>query len=80
MCTKVYKGGFMSLGWADNLDMLAQNGVLDFDAPAYITGQTPRYVGGLSSQPSPFVGPMPNNQNLQQPKVDEFSYEKKDAN
>ncbi len=68
----------MSLGWADNLDMLAQNGVLDFDAPAYITGQTPRYVGGLSSQPSPFVGPMPNNQNLQQPKVDEFSYEKKD--
>lgn len=78
MCTKVYKGGFMSLGWADNLDMLAQNGVLDFDAPAYITGQTPRYVGGLSSQPSPFVGPMPNNQNLQQPKVDEFSYEKKD--
>ena len=78
MCTKVYKGGFMSLGWADNLDMLAQNGVLVFDAPAYITGQKPRYVGGLSSQPSPFVGPMPNNQNLQQPKVDEFSYEKKD--
>ena len=78
MCTKVYKGGFMSLGWADNLDMLAQNGVLVFDAPAYITGQKPRYVGGLSSQPSPFVGPMPNNQNLQQPKVDEFSYENKD--
>lgn len=78
MCTKVYKGGFMSLGWASDLDMLAQNGILDFDAPSYITGQTPRYVGGLSYQPSPFVGPMPNNQNLQQPKIDEFSYEKKD--
>lgn len=78
MCTKVYKGGFMSLGWASDLDMLAQNGILDFDAPAYITGQTPRYVGGLSYQPSPFVGPMPNNQNLQQPKVDEFNYENKD--
>ena len=27
--------------WAYNLDMLAQNGVLDYDAPSYITGQAP---------------------------------------
>lgn len=75
MCTKV-KGGFMSPAWADNLDMLAQSGVLDFDAPAYVTGQAPRYVGGLSAPPSPFDGPAPKGKNLAQPKVDEFQYQK----
>lgn len=58
--------------WADNLDMLAQSGVLDFDAPAYVTGQPPRYVGSIAYTPSPFVGPMPQTKNLQQPQIDEF--------
>ncbi len=57
--------------WAYNLDMLAQNGVLDYDAPSYITGQAPRYVGNPSVIP-PFNGPVPNAPNMQQPQVDEF--------
>ncbi len=68
----------MSPAWADNLDMLAQCGALDFDAPSYVTGQTPRYVGSISYTPSPFGGPMPDTKNLQQPKVDEFRQDKKD--
>lgn len=62
----------MSPSWADNLDMLAQNGVLEFDAPSYVTGQSPRYVGSIAYTPSPFVGPASSGQNLSQPKIDEF--------
>ena len=62
----------MGTNWANNLDMLAQNGVLDFDAPAYVTGQKPRYVGAPAMPPSPFAGPVPQAPNLNQPKTDEF--------
>lgn len=62
----------MSANWANNLDMLAQNGVLEFDAPAFIMEQNPRYVGRPSYPPSPFAGPVPNAPALNQPKVDEF--------
>lgn len=31
--------------WATNLDMLAQEGVISFDAPSFVMGQKPRYVG-----------------------------------
>ncbi len=68
----------MSPSWADNLDMLAQSGVLDFDAPSYVTGQAPRYVGSIAYTPSPFAGPAPAAQNLEQPKIDEFKYQKSD--
>jgi hypothetical protein len=39
--------------WAYDLDMLAQAGVLSFDAPSYIRGQSPRYIGNPTA-PSPY--------------------------
>ena len=45
----------MTTNWAYNLDMLAQNNVLDFDAPAFVMGQNPRYIGSPSRPPSPYV-------------------------
>ena len=68
----------MAPAWSDNLDLLAMNGVLDFDAPSFVTNQNPRYVGSLSNQPSPFIGQTPSGKNLSQPKVDEFQYNKDD--
>lgn len=62
----------MSCNWAGNLDMLAQNGVIDFDAASYIMDKTPRYVGN-PSHPSPFNGQPPTITNLNQPKIDEFN-------
>lgn len=63
--------------WAYNLDMLAQNGVLDFDAPSFVTGQAPRYIGAPSLPPSPYVGPpLPSAPNLRQPQADEFQRKK----
>ncbi len=61
----------MSCNWAGNLDMLAQNGVLDFDGASYIMGQKPRYVGN-PTRPNPFNGQPPSIPNLQQPEIDEF--------
>ena len=48
----------MSCNWAGNLDMLAQNGVIDFDAASYIMGQPLRYVGN-PAHPNPFNGQPP---------------------
>ena len=59
------------MNWANNLDMLAQNGVLDYDAASYIMGQPPRYVGN-PVMPSPFAGQPPVAPNMQQPEIDEF--------
>lgn len=70
----------MSSNWANNLDMLAQNGVLDYDAPAFVMGQKPRYVGAPAMPPSPFAGPVPKAPNLNQPQSDEFNPEKTDDN
>ena len=76
MCSKKVRYRIMN-NWAYNLDMLAQNGVLDFDAPSFITGQAPRYVGAPSAPPSPYVGPpYIATPQLQQPEVDEFKKEK----
>lgn len=66
----------MSSNWASGLDMLAQNGVLDFDAPAFIMDQAPRYIGSPSGPVSPYIGTLPNAPALTQPKVDEFKQEK----
>lgn len=70
----------MSCNWAGNLDMLAQNGVIDFDAASYIMDKSPRYVGN-PSHPSPFNGQPPTITNLNQPKIDEFNMnsDKKDV-
>lgn len=64
----------MSSNWANNLDMLSQNGVLNFDAPSYITGQSPRYVGtpGLIK---PYTQ-MPNPVLPEAAKIDEFKSQK----
>lgn len=63
----------MSANWATNLDMLAQEGIINFDAPAFVMGQAPRYVGKPQVVP-PFVGQVPNAPliNQPQPAVDEF--------
>ena len=68
----------MSENWAYNLDMLAQNGVLSYDAPSFVMGQTPRYVGAPSSPPSPFVDVPPRAPAMSQPEIDEFKREKQD--
>ena len=62
----------MSANWINNLDMLAQNGVLDYDAAAFVMDQNPRYIGRPSMPPSPFLGPIPPAPAIQQPKNDEF--------
>lgn len=61
----------MGIGWANNLDLLAQSGVLDFDAPAYVLGQEPRYVGNPGAV-TPIMGNPPRVIGFEQPKVDEF--------
>lgn len=38
----------MSMNWVDGLDMLAQNGVLNYDAASYVAGTSPRYVPGVN--------------------------------
>ena len=66
----------MTTNWAYNLDMLAQNGVLDFDAPSFVMGQNPRYVGSPMRPPSPYVGQVPPAPALNQPDMDEFKPQK----
>lgn len=62
----------MTSNWAYNLDLLAQNGVLDFDGAAFVTDQAPRYVGRPCMPPSPYVGQIPPAPALKQPEIDEF--------
>lgn len=79
ICSKKVRYRIMN-NWAYNLDMLAQNGVLDFDAPSFIMGQAPRYVGAPSAPPSPYVGPpYIATPQLQQPEFDEFKKEKQNC-
>ncbi|MBO6183791.1 MAG: hypothetical protein J6O88_03735 [Chryseobacterium sp.] len=66
----------MSANWAYNLDMLAQNGVIDFDGASFVTGQKPRYVGRPLMPPSPYVGQVPPAQVIKQPEIDEFQKQK----
>ncbi|MBO6086885.1 hypothetical protein J6P92_00885 [bacterium] len=66
----------MTTNWAYNLDMLAQNGVLDFDAPSFVMGQNPRYVGRPMRPPSPYAGQIPPAPAINQPEIDEFKMQK----
>ena len=66
----------MSANWAFNLDMLAQNGVIDFDGASFVMNQAPRYVGRPCCPPSPYVGGVPPAPRLNQPQVDEFKPQK----
>ena len=48
----------MSSNWVLALDNLAASGVIDFDAPAFLLGQKPRYVGNPSLEHLPLENPM----------------------
>lgn len=60
----------MNTGWAANLDRLAQEGVIDYDAPASIMNTPPRYAGNPAVVPpfNPNAPKMPG-----QPEKDEFA-------
>ena len=64
----------MSLDWISALDMCAANGILDYDAPADILGQDPRYVGHPDFNRLPMVPTLlPEGTKLpDEPKTDEF--------
>lgn len=50
----ISKGLFlMSSNWVANLDLLSANGILDYDAAAYLRGTPPRYIGNPSIRTSP---------------------------
>jgi len=63
----------MSSEWITSCDMLADAGIINFDAPAYITGTKPRYAG------SPGV-PITHIPPLNQPQKDEFTNSKRTDN
>ncbi|MFI3299943.1 MAG: hypothetical protein R3Y28_00840 [Candidatus Gastranaerophilales bacterium] len=72
----------MIQSWTNNLDMLAQNGVIDFDASSYVLGQPARFVGN-PQYIQPFVGQVPTAPLISnpQPKQDLFTPKQKpDAN
>ncbi len=63
----------MTENWVTNLDMLAANGVLDYDGAAYLRGTPPRYIGNpaLRTYPQPLP---PTNVTLPQaPAQDTFT-------
>ena len=48
----------MSSNWISALDMLAAGGVIDFDAPAYILDEQPRYAGHPDLEQLPSLNPV----------------------
>ena len=48
----------MSSNWVSAFDMLAAGGVIDFDAPAYVLGEQPRYAGHPNLEQLPTLNPM----------------------
>ena len=60
------------MSWINDLDACASAGIISFDAPAYIKGVKPRYVGNPDFAQLPdYLPPMP--QQMQQPVKDEFT-------
>ena len=59
------------MSWINDLDMCASLGIINFDAPAYIRGTNPRYVGNpeLETISGQIPGIKP------QPQKDEFNKE-----
>lgn len=43
--------------WVMSLDNLASSGVIDFDAPAFLLGQNPRYIGNPNLDSLPLENP-----------------------
>ena len=65
----------MGLDWISALDACAANGILDYDAPADILGQQPRYVGHPNFENLPLTPTalLPEGTKLpEMPKTDEF--------
>lgn len=65
----------MVLDWVTALDMCAANGIIDYDAPADILGQQPRYVGHPNFETLPLspTALLPEGTKLpQSPQGDEF--------
>lgn len=56
------------MSWIADLDMCASTGILEFDAPAFIKGTTPRYYGHPDFPTIPGELPLMK----EQPKKDEF--------
>jgi hypothetical protein len=50
----------MEGGIQNSLDALAANGVINFDADAFVSGASPRYVGSLPQNYLPFDRPLGN--------------------
>lgn len=70
----------MAENWVNNLDMCAQNGILNYDGAAFIKGQAPRFVGNPQGDIPPLAEtpekPLLADAALpQQPEVDEFKRE-----
>jgi len=66
----------MSANWAYDLDLLAQNKVIDFDGSSFVMGQPARYIGNPNIIPAGqnFFTDIPNIN--KQPEVDEFKHKK----
>lgn len=65
----------MALNWVFALDSLAANGVIDYDAPAYILDQPARYVGNPSMTDLPMtdISLLPPGTKLKDiPNIDEY--------
>ena len=65
----------MSQNWVLALDNLAAGGTIDFDAPAYILGKEPRYIGNPNREHLPLENPMylPENIKLKNvPDIDTY--------
>ena len=72
----------LSSGLVNNLDNLAREGIIDFDASAFITGTKPRYIGNPNFQqqlPMPEMSDV-DTSNLQQPSKDEMVYNDPEKN
>ena len=71
----------MSENWVYNLDLLAQNGVINYDAASFIKGQPPRYIGNPKNPPASnqqVLLEMPEAPLISQPEVDEFKKQVKE--
>ena len=64
----------MVQNWVTDVDLLAANGIIDFDAAAFLHGRPPRYIGNPAFRVPP---PMPNAP-VMRPQLDKDTYRPKD--
>lgn len=62
----------LPLNITNDLDRIASEGIIDFDAAAFLTGTRPRYVGNPTGHFLPPTEIPVNNGQLDQPKTDAF--------